>query len=315
MKDFACQASLKKKKKNLSSCLKSFILLLKKFANLSLGLVISVLFFGVILWMILPQMLSLHNNINIVLINQQKDVEEREFLFVSFDFELNKIQAFLITDSYEVSLVNNEELTMEPVIFSQKINQLNPENLTTQHLSWLTGRVVEQVIFLENSQTSVIELPKLLREQVVMQLSSFHLKNLNEIKELVYLLMLLRRGEYQLVSQEKTILPSTSVLPNNCSVAVINTTQIGGYALTLTSILEKSGTRIIRVDSGYQEEQFEQTAIAFNQEKDECQFTAQTLTDHLFLGTPTQLDKDQANSLLNRFRADMVILLSNDQAF
>jgi hypothetical protein len=315
MKDFACQASLKKKKKSLSSCFKNFFSLLKKLVKLSIGLTISLLFFGVLLWMILPHMLSPHNNINIVFVNQKKDVKEREYLFASFDFELNKIQAFLIDDSFEISLVDDEELIMQPVTFSQKINEFNPQKLRTQHMSWLTARVVEQVIYFKDSQTSVSDLPKLLKEQLASKLFNFNFKNLDEIKQLTYLLMLLRRGEYQFVTQQQTNLPTTSVLPNNCSVAVINTTRIGGYASALTSILEKSGARIIRVDSGYQQEEFEQTAVAFNQEKTECHYAVQTLADHLFMESPVGVEEDQAQSLLNRFRSDMVILLSDDQAF
>lgn len=315
MKDFACQASLKNKKKSFLSCWKSFFSFIKKLFKLSVGLFFSLLFLTVIVWFILPHTLSPNNNINIVFVNNQKDVHKSEFLFASFDFDLNKTQVFLIDDQFEASIINNEEKLIKPVSFGQKMGELGSQKPRTQFMSWLTGRVVEKVLFFENSHTSVVDLQKLLREQLYTKLATFNFKNFSEIKELAYLLILLRRGEYNFLNQERTNLPITSVLPNNCSVAVINTTKIGGYAAALTSILEKSGARIIRIDSGYQDELFEETMLAYNTEKTECYYMRNVLADHLFVKAAVLTVEDQAKSLLNRYRADMVILLSDDQGF
>lgn len=314
MKDFACQASSKKKKKSLSVCIKNGFAFIKKIFRLGIGLVASLTLLAVITWLIFPHFLAPHNNINIVFTNINKDSQEREFLFASFDFDTNKIQVFVIDDKHETLLIDSESQTMQQVNFYDAVNEIGVEQLTTQHLSWLTGRVVSRVVFLEVPHAKIKNLPQTVNSRLVKILSNLNLTKVDEIKELFYFSNLFRRGEYQFV-ESSAVLPSTSVLPTNCSMAVINTTKISGYASVITSILENSGARIIRLDSGYRDQEFTQTAVAVSQEKTECSEALSLINENLFFGNLLLLDEEISGSLLNRFRADIVILLSDDQDF
>jgi hypothetical protein len=104
----------------------------------------------------------------------------------------------------------------------------------------------------------------------------------------------------------------TEVLPNDCAIAVINTTGISDYASSLSSILEQSGARVVRV--GNDQQNLQTHRLALNDKKESCHFLAVKLEEKILQGQVELINDAALNKqLLNRYRADMVILLGKPE--
>jgi cell division GTPase FtsZ len=123
--------------------------------------------------------------------------------------------------------------------------------------------------------------------------------------------MAIKRAEINMMDQSS--LNQTEALTNTCSVAVINTTTISGYASKVTNILEQSGARVIRVGTLHQQDEISQSLLAYNQTNESCIKLKDDLQNSILPVSVQLADSDQTQKLLNRYRADMVLLLAQDQ--
>ncbi len=313
MRDFASKSANKKKRKTLVAFLKSCVAFFIKFIKLSLTLLASLLLFGLLVWVILPHLITPQHHRSIVFINYIENGYEGEMLFASFDADINKIKAYLITQEHQANFINEQTRSVESIAFNTAVEDLEIEKINTTQISWLTGRVVNEVVLLSGEKgielSKLHNLTRLLKEKLFSDLASVKkIADIKKMQELFYLLLVLRKMDYDFIPQESN-LPQTAVLPDNCAAAVINTTDIVDYASTFTSILETSGARVIRVDTGFQDRTYEQSVLAFNQEKKACNLLAELLQENLFIQPLQQIRGPQAESLLNRYRADLIILL------
>ncbi len=313
MKDFVLKSSARKNKKSFLgslTALGSHLIGAIKTSFIVFGFCIFAIF---LLWLVLPQFMSVNKNINIVFINQLNDSHKDEILFASLDAESEQFKLFQLPENFEVTLFN---LTQKQQQTQQLGVLLDPEkiaDLTTTQWSWLTKRVVThqaRVSFTENITKSAVV--SALFDDL---LSNLNLTNFADVIEKLKFIAYVRKANFEFINLTDEQLPSNSVLPNACCAAVINTTNISGYAQSVTDLLETSGARVIRVDSSDQDEAVEQTQLAFDPSKPECASLVTILQQHLFIHAPQTIDPEKTQSLLNRYRADLVILLNTDQLF
>ena len=313
MKDFGLKSYQRKKKKSFKSVIKSVKKILSKLFK-SILITLGILCFLIILfWISLPHLVSLPKNTNIVFINNNKSSNEDEILFASFNAETQKIRAYLLKSDYEVTIFNKESRGQELRDIGIVLANLKEGEYQSNYFSWILGQIVEDVVVVSSLEKIIdVNIAKIMRENFF---SDFSIKDLAQAKKNLQLFMFARKATYEYIDPQKGQLPSSVVLPRTCSIAVINTTDISGYAQSMTDLLEKSGSRVVRVDSADQGQRLDQTTFAFDKSKEECIGLITTIADHLLLGEPAKINQDQTQSLLNRFRSDLVIFLNDDQLF
>lgn len=313
MKDFGLKSYQRKKKKSFKSVLKSFRKIIGKLFR-SILITLGILcFLTIFLWISLPHLVSFPKNTNIVFINDKKSSNEHEILFASFNVETQKIKAYSLRSDYEVTIFNKESRGQELRDIGIVLTNLKEDEYQSNYFSWVLGQVVEDVIVVSNLEKLVdLSMTKIMRENFI---SNFSIKDLAQARKNLQLFMFARKATYEFIDSQREQLPSSAVLPRTCSIAVINATDISGYAQSMTDLLERSGSRVVRVDSTGQDQLLDQTTFAFDKEKEECIGLITTIADHLLLGEPAKINQDQTQPLLNRFRSDLVIFLNDDQLF
>ncbi len=99
-----------------------------------------------------------------------------------------------------------------------------------------------------------------------------------------------------------------AAVPTECSVAVLNTTTVGGTGSKVTQVLESSGMSVIRLSDT--PDKLSQTQILVNQAPPFCQDVLQHVQD-LF---PFVTKREVQDQTMNRYRANIVVLVGQDFA-
>jgi hypothetical protein len=315
MKDFAHTQSKHSSKKSFKKRVKSIIaIIFKTIKKIILGLaaLVLILVLGILL---LPRFVQLDSNQNLVFLIQNKEGKIDQIYFAYFQADTQLIEVYQLNPELAVNLFSKQASAIKQTNLGdwlQQFDQKEQHNLSARDLTWLSGRVVEKVIWV----------PADVDVQASSDLSQafdFNLLNIstwldfisNQQKLKAFLLT--QQAEWEPFKQADTPdFIQTEVLPNDCAIAVINTTGISDYATTLSSVLEQSGARVVRV--GNDQQNLQTHRLALNHQKESCHFLAVKLEEKILQGQVELINDAALNEqLLNRYRADMVILLGKPE--
>ena len=260
----------------------------------------------------LPHLVGLTFDQNIVFYKTNIDGRIDQMYFASLKVDSPQIAVYQFDNDYQTSFLekSNLKVVVRPLVQIE----LNPTPISLPELSWLSGGVVNQAyeipteIVINRSQ----DLLKVVRQALIQD--GVYL-NWATSKDLVKLWGLMRRADWQeLRVVEMNNLPKTAVLSSQCTVAILNTTDINNYAGSFSDLLEQSGLRVIRVDGVA--EPVAQSRLLVDPSKAECLRVSEQIKKEVFLSEAI-VEEDQAiiKHYTNRYRADMIILLGPDQFF
>ena len=327
MKDFAVKKTtkIKKAKKRAAyqkiestgvvkseNCFKTGI----KKIRATIKTLITLLTFGLLIFatvfFFLPHLVSLTFDQNIIFYKTNIDGRIDQMYFASLKVDSPQIAVYQFDSDYQTSFLekSNLKVVVRPLVQIE----LNPKPISLPELSWLSGGVVNQAyeipteIVINRSQ----DLLKVVRQALIQD--GVYL-NWATSKDLVKLWGLMRRADWQeLRVVEMNNLPKTAVLSSQCTVAILNTTDINNYAGSFSDLLEQSGLRVIRVDGVA--EPVAQSRLLVDPSKAECLRVSEQIKKEVFLSEAI-VEEDQTiiKHYTNRYRADMIILLGPDQFF
>jgi len=260
----------------------------------------------------LPHLVGLTFDQNIVFYKTNIDGRIDQMYFASLKVDSPQIAVYQFDNDYQTSFLekSNLKVVVRPLVQIE----LNPTPISLPELSWLSGGVVNQAyeipteIVINRSQ----DLLKVVRQAFIQDRVYL---NQAALKDLVKLWGLMRRADWQeLRAVEMNNLPKTAVLSSQCTVAILNTTDINNYAGSFSDLLEQSGLRVIRVDGVA--EPVAQSRLLVDPSKAECLRVSEQIKKEVFLSEAI-VEEDQAiiKHYTNRYRADMIILLGPDQFF
>lgn len=272
------------------------------------------------LWVIFPSLLSIDLSKNFVFFKSSSVSNINSFYFAEYNQSLQSFRIFPFDTTTEAKLVFNQNLVNRPV--SEWIVQLQIEQIPTEDLnavfSWLTSSVVEEVRGYEQPLSSAVLLKSARRNLLDVTGYQPGLSQ-TEFKRKLELYALFRQVEMSL-SQDPDQPETNNLDEGECSVAVINTTEISGLAGHFSQILESAGIRIIRLDTrgdtrqGTREEELQpqSSKLAVAPDLERCQ-RSQDLIRSALIGRADLCSAELSQRLRDRYRADLVILLGNDQ--
>ncbi|KUK79529.1 MAG: hypothetical protein XD95_0321 [Microgenomates bacterium 39_7] len=306
MRDYA--RKLQSSKEKITSKIKQVV----KFLLFFVRMILLLLFVGTVallfIWMATPHFLIGNSNQNFVFILKDSCSGNRQIYYAFFDAVVQEIQPFLLTDSYFVQVVRDEKpRAIDQVELSEYFSSYLDSGSSTINYSWLMKQLIQQELELNVEcdglldQTSQDNLSLL----VIESLQKDMFQNLSQLPEKLRIWLLFKVADWKEIKTSEDAIPSLSS-SSGCSIAVLNGTEISGYAQLLSSILESSGYRVVRVDSSL--DKSESSIIAFSK-KEECEQLGLKLSDKLFDGF-AQLT--QSDDITQRYRADLVILLGEE---
>ncbi len=315
MKDFARPHSNRSSKKSFKQCFKSLISVITKYLRwLVLGLV-ALGFIFLLIVIFGPRFIRNDTNQNIVFLTQNDEGKISQIYFAYFQGNAELIEVYQLNPELPVNWLSERSLEINQINLDewlQQLNQKKQQNFSPKDLTWLSGRVVEEVIWVPvdvDIQTSS-DLAKAFNFKLF-NASSWLDFALNQRKLRVFLLT--RQAEWEPFRQANSSdFTQTEVLSNDCVVGVINTTNISGYASSISSILEQSGARVVRV--GNDQQRLKNHRLAFNNHEESCHLLAAKLEGKILQGQVDLINDATLNKqLLNRYRADMIILLGRPE--
>ncbi len=252
------------------------------------------------------------NSQNILFVKDEKDSSEAKIVF-----------AFLSGKTQETIIANIDPSTPVPVIGGYGEYQLKAvrpllkldkksSTFVNAAYSWGVGRVVDDVVALPADyplsltadQTTV---GSFLRQLLV------HQPLLNKDWLRVAQMYIFAANTHQLEKPIATLsvpqlndIPSTFDQAPGCSLAVINTTPATGLATKMSTLLESSNVRVIRVsDSNFSQPE---TTLFTKQDQSGCN----EVFTHLTGLWPWEVAIKVDEKMVNQYRADGVIVLGND---
>lgn len=313
MLDFAKSPSANRRSSS-KSFFKSIKLLLKKI-QLFFKIVLIVLLIAagaaITSGLIAPYFVDYDVDRNLIVYQLNDEREFDRIWLMSLKADTNEIRVYRFPNDHPVKFLSPESQKIEEQILAELLSTHLPQETSLAFFSWIAGRIIEQTI--ELPPQAVVQSDNELEKYLTMQKDDWlDLHNLASNQELLKLKLWAKKAGWSFADQLGQ-LPETKVLPNHCSVALINLTPISGYASAVAEILETSGVRVIRIDSS-RDYDTEQSAVFFDTNEPSCINLSDILVKNFFSDqTLINPDQDLSQQLLNRYRADLVILLKDDQ--
>lgn len=313
MKDYI-QVSNNKKRSNLDLHINSFFPVLKFFLKLLFIVTALVFVFLIILisvWLFFPSFITNQSPKSFVYIFKDSDSEIKKIYYAHLNANANKMQLFLIENDYVFSWPNIEDRSISEGKIIDYLNYLREKEMPLHEVnsSWIVGRLVDETIIFEdamypnmseeNSDGILVE--DSVKRYVTEKISSSSIKK--SIQNWIAIFFA-DWDEPKIYSRSQS-LPST--FSGDCSIAVLNATDISGYAQEISNIVEASGLRVIRVDSI--PERNDQSSLAVSN-KSGCQDLSKNVGSKLF-NQYIVLNSEDSKDLVSRYRADIVIVLGS----
>lgn len=313
MKDYI-QVSNNKKRSNLDLHINSFLTVLKFFLKLLFIVTALVLVFLIILisvWLFFPSFITNQSPKSFVYIFKDSDSEIKKIYYAHLNANANKMQLFLIENDYVFSWPNIEDRSISEGKIIDYLNYLREKEMPLHEVnsSWIVGRLVDETIIFEdgmypnmseeNSDGILVE--DSVKRYVTEKISS---SSINKSIQNWIAIFFADWDEPKIYSRSQS-LPST--FSGDCSIAVLNATDISGYAQEISNIVEASGLRVIRVDSI--PERNDQNSLAVSN-KSGCQDLSKNVGSKLF-NQYIVLNSEDSKDLVSRYRADIVIVLGS----
>lgn len=316
MKDFArTQPSLKNK---FLACLKkifNFLFLFAKVFSVFLILFILVLLF---LWFVIPGLLVGNTTQNFVFNITDICSKERQKYYVFFDGSSSSLKPYRLNEECFVQIIKSDNPQQLSTI-SLTDYYLLTDNETSNAVSsaWLIGALIEQEISIERSCDESLGNLEIEDSSILSRLTArAFLKNLQQ-NLASFNLSLAKQGldhwlMFKISDWEDMKVLGEQEIPGNlfqsdCTAAVLNATNVSGYAQAFSSVLESSGIRVIRVDSWLKPQ--EESSVFISQDS-KCAYISNLITVQL-LQDAQKIEK--SDQMTQRYRADMVIVLGEEE--
>lgn len=261
------------------------------------------------IWAVGPHLFVLDNSKNILFTSFKIDSSESK-IYLAYFFPATKEITVIPLKSNQVSVLGGYG-DYELGRVYQLLNMERKKNdFKLAAMSWGMETLVDGVV--DIGPTTPIYDKKQLQQQLWISAWS-HLTTPQELVELLKIFFFTRSVpveqfvfESNTTSVDRLNILDNVVLYENCSVAVVNTTDKTGLATKMSDILEKSGVVVVRVTD--QNSPYQLSTFSFNADHGSCQSLSERL-QVLFPGKVTQQQHDQ---LQQEYRADLVIFIGKD---
>lgn len=266
-----------------------------------------VLIIALLFWLLFLPWLSLNDDFSIVFDISNKDCNTNKYLFAYYSVEKRQLQYYWLEPDHLVSYPD----FVKEIISQSKLNELSTTNWPS--IAFLLGRLAHQQVKLDFGGEQFADCSgadavwqDLVPTQLQLEVGRSLFEKPFLSKSKVALWATLAQAQWIEVVPPKTSKAVEVPIETECSVAVINSTPMTGYAQLVTTVLENSGMRVVKIDSDLN--QTSTSEIVFNPDKD-CDSIAQLIALELFSDQEKlslQSDPDQ----VSLFRADIVIRLA-----
>ena len=282
-----------------------------------------VLFLGAAAWVFLPRLVTLDRSYSLVYF-QQNQQQLAKIYYVSFNPVLNQVSIQPLQPEFEVELYSQQQQQTQLINdWWQQLHISQKENEQKQKLSSFFSSSlkvpvsgVEEIGSDSNLEQKGV-LQTRLRQDVVNRFS------FGGGQGSLKLYFFARGADF--VVRENISTPEDlyhlKESQTDCAAAVLNTTDWGGLANYYAQILNNGGVKVIRVASpkigtDKLKEQYgfsDRSQILYNPEKSGCDQVSQVVNEILVNPAEIRLYSEQLDYWFNRYRADLVILLADDQ--
>ncbi len=311
MKDYI-QVSNNKRRSNLAIFKDNFFSLFKKLLKLLLIVIALVFVFLVIIisvWLFFPTLITNQTPKSFVYIFKNSDSKINKIYYAHLNANANKMQLYLINDDYVFSWPNIDDQLINEGNTIDYLDYLGKKKMPLNEVnsSWIVGRLVDETLIFEDElqlSTSEVSSNDSLVEDSVKRYATEKI-SLSPNKKSIqnWIAVFFADWDESKIYSRSQSLPST--FSSDCSIAVLNATDISGYAQETTNIIEASGLRIIRVDSI--PEKSNQNSLAVS-DKLGCQDLSNEIGSKLFSQYEI-LNSDKSRELVSRYRADIIMIL------
>jgi hypothetical protein len=262
-------------------------------------------------WVAGPQLFTLDNHKNILFVSSEID-SSRSQIYLAYFFPSTMEVTVLAVQSDQVSVLGGYgiyELRRVPPLLAMEGKKTD---FQLSAMSWGMKTLVDSIV--DISPTTQIENKKQLQRQLWMAAFS-HLADPKEFVELAKAFFFTKAVPTEQITFNKHLTPvdgldilDNVVLYEDCSVAVVNTTEKTGLALKMSDIVEKNGAVVVRVTD--QNSPYQLSTFSFSSDHGSCQL----LSDRLQVLFPSKVIKQNHDQLQQEYRADLIIFIGKDLA-
>lgn len=304
------QYSKKDKKKSRPSFLINF---LRKIFFAFFSLIILAIIVYVFFLFILPRFFRLNYNRHYVFFYDKNMLYEAKITLVSFLPETDSIIINdLACDDREVELSGRKSLKVSD--FCQLL-EANKNHLGYQD-QLLNSQIFNFIIDeLQYSPERVISDKESLVQYILAELSQLNITD-QKVRELIELYFFIKNPKVVLERQpvvkdieELRYLNFTNNQLQDCSVAVINASEVNGLARQISQILENTSIRVVR-EAGSNEPKLKDSKVYYHHQN-RCDLLLMKIKKILPPGIQVETSEEQ----LQQYRADLVLMLGEDLIF
>jgi|GEM_PF-2973001 len=262
---------------------------------------------------LLPQLLPLDQNTNIVFVSSKNDLQKNEIVVAHFRSADHSLSLITLQNQELVSVIGGFGEYPLRSVYPLLALEEKGSVFARGAFSYVTGQLVDGVVAVPGA-----ELPRT-QTEVMKALSVYPGSGIESSMEQLQVLRLLLFAA-KLPSDNLTHTTTSSLSEwesyrakravkhpeNECSVAVVNTTSKGGLAREMSAILEQTGYTVVRITDTATNEP--QTIISYNPDDAVCELQAKRLAD-LF---PLVITMQPNREMTSTYRAKIVISLGQD---
>lgn len=263
-----------------------------------------------IFWLLGDTLFPLTIDQNIVFVNSNLSANTSQIIIANFSVEDKKITLVPVDGSVEVEVLGGYgKYQLSKVYPLLKIDKKNDQFMKGA-LSWATGVVVDRVVAVDDALTEIDQekLEKILRAEVFQQ--GYHLAQAKYLSSLYFFAKSVPPEQVSMSNTLNDLPKLSSALKQSshqeCAIAIINTTTTPKLASRLSTIIEQSGLRVVRVDDT--SSSVEVSSSTYDTSNLACAQAAIRLTA-IFPVYPEYANKPE---LRHEQRADLVLVLGND---
>ncbi len=263
------------------------------------------------IWVAGPRLFALDNYKNILFFSSEIDSDKGKTII-----------AYFFPDSQEVKVISvkSTEVSVLGGYGEYELDRLYPllamERKKAPYqkaaYSWGTQTVIDH-LHRTNSNDELNNKKQLLKQ---LKIAAFNnIINPREFVELAKAFFFTRSipTEQIIFSEEEVAADKLDILNNlvlyeDCTVAVVNTTEKLGLASKLSGVIEQNGVVVVRVTD--QDSPYQLSTFSFSADHGSCL----SLSERLEVLFPNKLIKQQNQQLQQEYRADLVIFIGKDMA-
>ena len=260
-------------------------------------------------WAVGPRLFVLDNSKNILFTSSEIDSPKSQIYLAYFFPPTKEIRVTPIESSSVPVLGGYGEYELERVypLLTLEHKKLD---FKLAAMSWGMNTVVDSIVDIKPSAT--ISNKKQLQQQL-WGATFNHLTTPRELIELLKAFFFTRSVPVEQITFEDRVtsvneldILDNVVLYEDCSVAVVNTTENIGLASKMSAILEKNGVVVVRVTD--QNSPYQLSTFSFSADHGSCQ----SLSKRLQVLFPSEVSQQQHDQLQQEYRADLIIFIGKD---